>query len=139
MNKAVTITENRAPTDESIRLLNEFEKKAKDNLIAKIEVKENFISGVSLLFCESVGDQENSTRVLYFHYAFKFTLNSKEYTAEKKIREFDIVEGCYYFGSPDIFEFVKAFLSKTIANIFIESNKEEMWRSHFNIIKKFQI
>ena len=48
--KDVTIHEHRAPTDESVRLLNEFEEKARKNIIHKISVNENNLNAVSIIF-----------------------------------------------------------------------------------------
>ncbi len=41
----VHVTEKRAPTDESVRLLAEFEKAAKDKLIKSIQLKSNTFNG----------------------------------------------------------------------------------------------
>lgn len=40
-----TIKEVKAPTDESIRLLNEMQQKTLENIVAKISVKDNLIEG----------------------------------------------------------------------------------------------
>jgi RNA 3'-terminal phosphate cyclase len=38
---SATVTENRAPTDESVRLLKEMEEKARDNIIESISVRDS--------------------------------------------------------------------------------------------------
>jgi len=40
-----TVTENRAPTDESVRLLREMEQAARDKIIKSIELESNTVSG----------------------------------------------------------------------------------------------
>lgn len=41
----VNLTEKRAPTDESVRLLKEMEQKARDKVIASIELDSNLVKG----------------------------------------------------------------------------------------------
>jgi hypothetical protein len=41
-----TITENRAPTDESVKLLREMERKAEEEIVKAIPIKNNLVEGV---------------------------------------------------------------------------------------------
>lgn len=75
-----TIKEIKAPTDESIRLLNEFQERALDNLIAKVEVKDNLVSGTVVAF-----DMARTTASIQHEIMIicKFKLNGQEFVVEK--------------------------------------------------------
>jgi hypothetical protein len=65
-----TIIEKKAPTDDSIKLLNEFQEKATHNIIDSICIKNNIIEGIAIEVNESVWDFSTSI-------FFKFILNGK--------------------------------------------------------------
>lgn len=69
--REVKITENKAPTDESVRLLNEFEEKAKKNIIATIQIDENLLKAVVIYYRDEVVSNRMS-------YHIKFSLNGQE-------------------------------------------------------------
>lgn len=77
-----TIKEIKAPTDESIKLLNEFQEKALDNLISKIEVKNNIVEGTVCAF-----EMARTTAALQHEVMIicKFKINGHEYVVEKGI------------------------------------------------------
>ena len=77
-----TITEKRAPTDESIRLLNEMQSKSLDNLISRISITNNIVNAEVLLFRIDGGD---------FMQVFCFKINGQEYKIKKIMNpSFDI-------------------------------------------------
>lgn len=78
----VNITEKKAPTDESIRILNEFQEKALDNLIAKVEVKNNLIDGAVMAF-----DMARTSTAIQSEVTIicKFKINGQEFVVEKGI------------------------------------------------------
>ena len=55
VSQTTSITEKRAPTDESIKLLKEMEAHAFDKLLGNFEVKNNVISG-NVIFFKNVFD-----------------------------------------------------------------------------------
>ena len=80
----VDITEKKAPTDESIKLLRELEQTAQDNIIKAIKVENNVFNGVVVhLNKESFGARE----ILYI----KFNFNGKEYIIKQEINEVEFV------------------------------------------------
>jgi len=71
-----TTTEHRAPTDDSVRLLNEMQEKARDNIIKTITVSDNAVNGIIIVFKNLM---ENSYEVIA-----DFTINGKEYMVKKQ-------------------------------------------------------
>ena len=74
-----TVNINRAPTDESVKLLKEFEEKAVENIIDKIHVNDNSINGLILV---------KQVQLNPFNHKFywKFTLNGKEYRGDVELQ-----------------------------------------------------
>lgn len=73
-----TVVEKRAATDESIRLLKEFEAKAESKFIDRINIKNNLFEYTLLEFAKSVE---------HAGYAFMYfcTINGKEYTGKIEV------------------------------------------------------
>jgi hypothetical protein len=84
VNSNVRVTEEKAPTDESIKLLNEFQEKARENLVDSIHVKNNVFEAVALFF-------QNKFPKDGFTMMIKFELNGIEYK-----EKFDI-DGMEYY------------------------------------------
>lgn len=78
-----TITEKRAPTDESIRLLNEFQEKAKENIIKSIVIDSNIAKCVCIYYQDVLFDNK-----ILFH--IRFILNGKEHVVSDSIDCFEI-------------------------------------------------
>ena len=74
-----TININRAPTDESVKLLKEFEEKAVENIIDKIHVNDNSINGVVLV-------KQIQLNPFNHKFYWKFTLNGKEYRGDVELQ-----------------------------------------------------
>jgi len=72
-NVEQTVTEKRAPTDESVRLLREMEQVAEKNIIDIIKVDTNILTGIVLVKQFGVSFFQQKT------YHVKFNLNGKEY------------------------------------------------------------
>lgn len=70
----VNVTERRAPTDESVRLLMEMEKAAKDKILTSRRLDANHITGQFF--------REYDACNCYDNFIFRFKLNSKEIRAE---------------------------------------------------------
>jgi hypothetical protein len=71
----VEVTERKAPTDESIRLLREMEEKARNQVIERIEIKDNILEGTITSFQV---DFDGEVFVAYFK------LNGKEFIVKKR-------------------------------------------------------
>jgi hypothetical protein len=67
----ITVHENKAPTTESVRLLNDMQEKAKENLVKSIKLNDNVLNFVEVVFSDSFIHQD------FIHY-FRFKLNGKE-------------------------------------------------------------
>ena len=81
--KEMTINEHRAPTDKSVELLNEFEKEAKNNLIDKLEFRDNVLDCDMLFFREGVGMGIDEVDIFLV-----FKLNGKDYKLNRKVSAF---------------------------------------------------
>ena len=78
----VTVTEKRAPTDESVRLLREMENKARDEVIKAVSVADNNFNCVIHTMKETLSCQQ-LFKVIY-------TLNGKKYTTDYSVNEWDL-------------------------------------------------
>lgn len=111
--KTVSITEKKAPTDESIRILNEMEEKATQNIIAKIKIESNNINAVALYF----RDEFIQNRVAF---RIKFILNGKTHDIVDYIDNFEwrdeLSKSWFGFGHEGIFNLFHKKLSEIIAS-----------------------
>jgi len=71
----INVNEHKAPTDESIRLLEEMHDKAVKNIIAKVRVEDNLVNGEVFLI-------HQPWCVAEYQIIFKFKINSQEFTIE---------------------------------------------------------
>lgn len=78
--KKIKITEHRAPTDESIKLVNEMREKVLRDMVCSLVVEDNTLNAVMVFVSGGERVLEDVLR-----YALKFTLNGKEYVFEKDI------------------------------------------------------
>lgn len=79
----VTVTEDRAPTDESIRLMGEVHEKVLDNIIAKVKVNENLIKGEAFLI-------NNYMAIDSYTIVCKMVINGREIIVKREILGKDI-------------------------------------------------
>lgn len=77
-----TIHEHKAPTDESVRILNEMEEKARENIIRKFVIDDNILNGCIVEFKD---DRYAHDRIVQF----RFTLNGREHLHEVRGRDVD--------------------------------------------------
>ena len=77
----VEVNEHRAPTDASVRLLNEMQEKARENLVDSFSVCDNAFKGEILVF----RDHFSNEFVVYF----VFSINGNKYKFEERIFTFD--------------------------------------------------
>lgn len=79
----IDIHEHKAPTDESVRLLNEMQEKAMQNIVFKGEVKNNVFSGELSVFRLNKNITVSLDEVYSIYYKFKF--NGQEYVINEQI------------------------------------------------------
>lgn len=121
----VTVTENKAPTDESVRLLNSLQEKALANLVKTVKVSNNVIDGVLFIF-EAQAETFQRKGILVFK------INGVEYKIENT---YDLDNTINFSEELSVESFVKKIiseLSKEIAtHLFIESL--DFWREVLSI------
>jgi len=74
----VNVVEHKAPTDESVKLLNELQEKAMENIVHKLNIDDNFIKCEGIYFVDHVSDWN-------IHIHIKFEINGEEYYIKEKI------------------------------------------------------
>jgi hypothetical protein len=80
MNASISVKEERASTDESIRLLNEMQEKARCNLIEHFIVDDNELKGKIFVF--------RDWATYEYIVVVAFTLNGKKYESEHSFKQF---------------------------------------------------
>jgi|AntAceMinimDraft_18_1070375.scaffolds.fasta_scaffold84314_2 hypothetical protein len=75
-----TVVEKKAPTDESIRLLNEFQDKAELNVVRRISLDDNSVKGMGVFWMKSQESFSDMATV-------RFILNGIEYVVKVEISE----------------------------------------------------
>lgn len=113
------ITIKNAPTEESLKLLNEMQQKVKDNIIDSIKIEGNFINAVVVYFSNDV--YRNCV-----DYEIKYTLNNIEYKISGDVSDVEFqqkLRGAYFgFGLESVAKvFIKEFTDKLMLNIFKQS------------------
>jgi hypothetical protein len=83
--ETINVHERKAPTDESIRLMEEVHNKTLKNIIAKVSVEDNLVKGEAF-FYEYPYDINSWTLI------FKFKINGRDFTVEKIIRKRELDE-----------------------------------------------
>lgn len=79
----VTVEHHHAPTDESIRLLNEMQEAARKNIISQVVIESNVAKCVAIYFHNHTEDR---SIIIYI----RFILNDKEYILREYIQEREI-------------------------------------------------
>lgn len=117
-NHKTEIQENRAPTDDSIRLLQEMEKKVKDNFISRERITIN-----ELVFDAIYFQEDHNLKITLL-----FNLNGKEFKVEERIEFRQHMDDWNMFKWESIDEAPRFVLltqvSRIIANELIGHNHE---------------
>lgn len=115
--------EFKAPTDESIRLLNEFQDKASTNIIEKVIVNNNLVDGVAILF----GDRMMGTRTL----KVRFIINGQEFSFSKELgRELD---ANITIGSGNA---LKDYIKENFYTYFADELVKQFWENEKEVTKE---
>ena len=114
--KSVTITENRAATDESVKLLNEFQEKSLENLIKTVKISNNVIDGVIFLFQVNAASFQR-------RFVFIFKINGVEHKIEDN---YDIDNIMHFSNSRNIDETANKIISKLSEIIAIHLFKSDL-------------
>jgi hypothetical protein len=79
----VNVHEHKAPTDASVKLMEEMHDKAIKNIIAKVKVEDNLVNGECFLIEQPWN--MNDVKLI-----FKFKINGQEFTIEKELARFEM-------------------------------------------------
>jgi hypothetical protein len=109
-----TVHEHKAPTDESIKLLNEMQEKARHNILATMELESNVLKANGIFF------QNDHPAYNNIAIALRFILNGKEIIVEKQLPRGwalrnKIEEGKGTLKDDDVLKFIIDEMSKEIA------------------------
>jgi hypothetical protein len=114
-----TVHEHRAPTDQSVSLLNEMQKKAEENLIRTIKVEENTLKGKGIFFYLSPDKTETE-------FVIKFNLNGEDHQVRGSIDDWE---------AKDPESFMRLFYEKFTQAILTELIKNDKYFG--SIVKKY--
>jgi len=106
----IEIIEKKAPTDESIKLLNEFEEKARKNIIAKVQVNDNTLNGITIAYTNHHATASTIGKIY-----FKFSINGQEFNLEQ---DFDVYK---FSGEKEkiLYSYIHDEFKSKVANIII--------------------
>ncbi len=109
-----TVNEHRAPTDDSIRLLNEMTDKAKRNVLHAIHLKSNIIDCAVVYY-------RNDNFYGKIDFCLKFDLNGTTHEIDGQIdqHEFDPSGLRHSFGSGLVYDFLVKKYSEEISKMII--------------------
>jgi hypothetical protein len=116
----VTITEKKAPTDDSMRLLNEFKEKALSEILNAFEIKNNFLSG-EIFFLASIDCNTN--------YIIRIKINNEVFEERGTIDRYDSL----LKNDHELFELFFNGVSRIISKIIIEKSVDKI---HNNILRR---
>lgn len=105
------ITVKRAPTDESIKFLHEFEKAAENKFVGRFNVDTNIVKSTGVYFMDEFSGER---KVLV-----KFNLNDKDYWAEIELKYHEATQ-----NPEEIAKLVFTRLSEWIAANILQSQVE---------------
>lgn len=113
--KDVRVTEHRAPTDESIKILNEMEEKAITNAVKKINVVDNTVNGAAVYII-------NDMTLAHTRYKLKFSFNGKEHILDGIVDSGDVSRSKY--GSDSAMIALYRSIALLFAQHILEDNKD---------------
>lgn len=110
--KKVEINEYKAPTEESVKLLNEMQQKARKNIINTIVINDNLLNAVMVFYTEDIA----SGNVIYH---IRFRLNGKDHLIESHITRSELGN-----DSTSIYGILFQRLSQAITKELIQENPQ---------------
>lgn len=121
----VDVTEKRAPTDESVKLLREMEQKAQEQVLKAISINNTEVEGVLHMM-------RNQLSCTYM-FRFLYQINGKKMTTDYEVNEFELpkykwIDGLINAVAVDI---AREILTTPFSNIAKELNNEVSMLSRF--------
>jgi hypothetical protein len=81
--ETINVHEHKAPTDESIRIMEEMHEKALQNIVAKVSVNDNLVSGE----CFAI---EQPWAMDDIRFVFKFKINGQDFVVDKQMNKMQV-------------------------------------------------
>jgi len=117
-DKKVSITEHRAPTDESLRILNEMREKVKGDIVARVILNDNLFNVTAFIFRNDVLHDQ-------YEWLARYTINGKEFTPSGKFEIRDVGQITFNhvktYVFPDIIESVMAAIRMDVTMVIGKS------------------
>lgn len=113
ISSSITIKEERAPTDDSIRLLQEMEAKAAKSIIDKIIVEDNIVNGAIYI----MEDHLANAKVIYI----KFKLNGEEYNIKEIVPRHELID-----KSKAVYKLLQKASNAILQEFVLKSNLKDM-------------
>jgi hypothetical protein len=111
-----TVTENRAPTDESVRLLKEMEEKAREKIIESIAVRDCQVE-CQILFERGYVDRSN-------HYTIVYSMNGERSKVKVMVHEYEFEAGLEKYVAERLRDtLAKDIATKMIGEAFVKVMK----------------
>jgi len=110
-----TITEKKAPTDESVRLLREMEDTAFKSVIKQFRVDNNVLNGLVTYI------QPNHSTADYIC-IYTFTLNGEKYDIKERLDYLDIQRKTKEDVIKDLYNAISKNIAEKLFNVSIEDN-----------------
>lgn len=82
--KKVEVTEKKAPTDESVRLLNEMQEKARENIIHSINIDTNVLKALTVFYRNDIMNPK-------VEYHIKFQLNDEQFLVKAEMNHNELI------------------------------------------------
>lgn len=118
--KSVDIHEHKAPTDESVKLLNEMHEKVMKNIMATYRVADNTLNAAVIYLFQGTGFDRLDYRVI-------FTFNGKEYLLDGEIPRTDFIPA-HMYGSQRVYEAIARNLVVLIAEKVLHDNTKTLFK-----------
>jgi hypothetical protein len=114
------IEEKKAPTDESIRLLNEFHKESINNIVSKVELKNNIVEATIIIF-------KNPLSIDGYKYRVLMIINGNKFEIEDFIG-YDLLQKSITFRDEkkDVLNIVFKSMSNFIAQEMLKTSQDTL-------------
>lgn len=117
----IEVKEQKAPTDDSIRLLNEFQEKTLNNIISKVKVDNNIVKGEIFLI--------NNYASFNYKIIVKFKINENEFVVEKEVDKYQFEKDTGKVFTSRLEEEVKHVISYFCLKILAKDLFEDIWKT----------
>ncbi|MCP4521024.1 MAG: hypothetical protein GY827_04910 [Cytophagales bacterium] len=118
VTKNINVTEKKAPTDESIKLLDEFKEKAEDRIIKSFNIQDNNINGAILVLAATSASFDSMSKHIV-HY--RYTMNGHTYQGKGEVDKI-----LFQRNKMECLKLLIDNMAQNIATGLFEANKENL-------------